>query len=212
MIYKRHFTLLEVLISLGLTLIIFSFFLAAYFQAQKLGSLTKNQEAKIYSQNLLEQRLEEVFLHLPTIDQKTKMFFTNQSSSLLKNSLILSYQNGVVVSSAYSGEAVGEIGVDEENNLILLTWPEEIVTDKKMGILFPHKDVLFNDVQMISWRFYGINNEGREDWFTVWSKENKSAPLIVELLVEKTSKEKFDFIFLIPDELGIIRQSKERFP
>ncbi len=127
-IQKRNFTLLEILIALGLTLLILSSLLAAYFGAERSAAWWKKEENAQFAERFFYHRLLEVFNHLVEVDQNTTFFFTTNSSSGYtlpgSLSLIFSYDNGASLDANLAGTVLARLYIDAQGNLTLLTWQD----------------------------------------------------------------------------------------
>src|SRR4029078_4676024 len=93
---KLKFTLLEVLIALGLTLLILSTLMTVYLNTERTSAWWKKEEKEQFTLRFFTHRLTEVFNHLVESDQK-KSFFLNSESGL-----IFSYDNGASLDRLFS--------------------------------------------------------------------------------------------------------------
>lgn len=214
------FTLLEVLIALGLTLLILSSLMAAYLNIEKSAAWWRKEENALFAERFFSHRLLEVFTHLEEIDQNKLFFFTTDSSNGIQlpgtTSLTFSYDNEASLDTSLSGSVLGRLFVDNEGNLTLLTWPEREKW-KDLGIPSLHREVLMKDIKGLQFSFFILPNLKDENpsnaaWQTGgFSKDQKELPGAIKLTittldeVEKKEKEK-TYYFPIPQTLSVVTE------
>lgn len=208
----RYFSLLEVMIALGLTLMIFTVLLGAYLSAERSALSWQKEEEAYFPQRYLQHRLEDVFRHLTTkIDQQNNYFFSTPPSSLFLTdtpSLIFSYDNGILLDPRLSGEVLGRLFIDLEGNLTLLTLPSREIW--KEGINPPsHAEILMRGVRGLQFEFYHLpqdqNSTGAKDWKSDgWNKELKYLPAIIKMTLIK-DEQSLLFLFPVPQVLAVVR-------
>lgn len=205
---KQFFTLIEVIISLGLTLMILTVLLGAYFQAEKSSVLWQNREKETFPERYLQHRLAEVFQTIGKVDQTETFFFTLDHGPFTlpgTPSLVFTYNNGTVMDPALSGQVLGRLYVNKDRDLSLVTF-----TDRESWIqdLLPplHREVLLKDVQSLQFEFFQIAPD-KEASFRKdgWPKDLKYAPGAIKLTYKTTESPETKLIFTIPQVLGLIK-------
>lgn len=209
---KRTFTLLEVLIALGLTMLILTFLLLAYADAERISSMWREKEQVQFSRIFLQHRLGEVFRNLEEADQEATFFFTFDGvpGVSLPSSpiLVFSYDNGFLRDPALSRSVLGALFLDTTGALNLLTWPErELWGDLQVPPF--HREVLMENLTQITLEFFQMNEEQEPLWVKEgWSKEEKSIPGAIKLIAFEKDAAPLTFLFPIPQVLSTIRVAK----
>ena len=210
---RLHFTLLEILISLGLTLLIISSLLAAYLNIEKSSAWWKKEENALFAERFFSHRLLEVFSHLEEIDQNKTFFFTSDSGLQMpgSTSLIFSYNNGSSFDKSLSGSVLGRLFVDNEGNLTLLTWPSREEW-KDLGLPSLHREVLMKDIKELRFSFFILpnlkeENSSNAEWKEgSFSKDQKDLPGAIKLIIKtKDNQEKF-YYFPVPETLSVVTE------
>lgn len=202
---RIYFTLLEVLISLGLTLLIISSLLAAYLSIEKSSIWWKKEEDALFAERFFSHRLLEVFTHLEEIDQNKTFFFTSGDA------LVFSYDNGASLDTSLSGKVMGRLFVDAEGNLTLLTWPER-ETWKDLGLPSVHREVLWKDIKGLRFAFFILPNSKDEnpsnaEWKEgSFSKDQKELPGAIKLILTTKEGQERTYYFPVPQTLSVVTE------
>jgi hypothetical protein len=213
---KRSFSLLEVLIGLALSSILFAVLLGAYFQAQYAAIKVAKEEKDRFPEKFLLHRLSEVFLNLSQdVDQTAQFFYTLDLAESLGNApaLLFSYDNGMVLTPWLSGNVLGLLFLDQDKNLTLITWPsrDKWADDKPQKM---HREVLWSNIEIVRFDFFYVPENNGEagkapSWLRgAWPKEIKGVPAAIELFLETSEKKNHSFLFPIPSQLAIFREKK----
>ena len=209
------FTLLEVLIALGLTLLILSSLLAAYLNIEKSAAWWKKEETALFAERFFSHRLLEVFSHLEEIDQNKQFFFTLDASNGVQlpgtMSLIFSYDNEPSLDTSLSGIVLGRLFVDNEGNLTLLTWPER---EKWNDLNLPsfHREVLMQGVKGLQLSFFILpsskdENPSNAGWKVGgFSKDQKELPGAIKLTLTFAESIEKTYYFPIPQTLSVVSE------
>lgn len=209
---KRPFTLLEVLIALGLTMMIMTFLLLAYAQSEKISSGWRQQEQKEFSKLFLQHRLGEVFRNLEEVNQEKTFFFTLDEIPGVTLPqmpvLVFSYDNGFLRDPYLSRSVLGALFVDLKGALNLITWPErELWGDLTLPPF--HREVLMEDLVQFQLEFFQTKGEKEAGWLKeAWTKEIKSFPGAIKLTAMKKNEPPQTFYFPVPETLSVIRVPK----
>lgn len=212
---RLFFTLLEVLIALGLTLVILSSLMAAYLNIEKSAAWWRKEENALFAERFFSHRLLEVFSHLEEIDQNKMFFFTTDSSNGLQlpgtMSLIFSYDNEASLDASLSGSALGRMFVDNEGNLTLITWPEREKW-QDLGIPSVHREVLMKGIKGLQFSFFILPNSKEENpsnaaWTTGgFSKDKKELPGAIKLILTVDENKEKTYYFPVPQTLSVITE------
>lgn len=210
------FTLLEVLIALGITMILLSTLLGAYFQAAKITAQAYMQTAEMDREKTVHRRLENIFRHLIKPDQVNHFFYTSEGTSAFylpgSPTLLFSYDNGVLLRPSLSGPVLGKLCIDPKGNLTLLTWPErESWSEERPSVV--HREVLLENVSAMRFQFFAAASEKEGQRVTeagwrkdgIWTKEEKALPGIIQLTLLRQQGKEFTFTFVVPQVLGVIK-------
>lgn len=209
---KRPFTLLEVLIALGLTMMVLTFLLLAYAQAERVSSGWRQQEQKEFSKLFLQHRLGEVFRNLEEVNQEKTFFFTLDEAPGVTLPqmpvLVFSYDNGFLRDPYLSRSVLGALFVDSKGVLTLITWPErELWGDLTLPPF--HREVLMEDLVLFQLEFFQTKGEKEAAWIKeAWTKEIKSFPAAIKLTAMKKNEPPLTFYFPVPETLSVIRAPK----
>lgn len=200
---KRFFTLLEILISLGLALLIISTLLISYLNIEKTAAWWKNEEDLLFQEKFFAHRLFEIFNQLEDPDQNKTFFFTTQTPP----SLVFSYNNGVLLDPSLSSSVLGRLMIEPNEGVVLLTWPAR--ENWESASLPPfHREMLLKGVEDIKFSFFHIaNEEAPAEWKeSVYSKDLKELPgaIKIELVFQNGSQK--PFFFPIPQTLSYIKE------
>lgn len=126
---KRHFTLLETLIALGITMIILSTLTFFYRQIDAINSQVEIVQKSSFRMRYVENRLAAILPNaVSEADEKKDFFFYTTSSSISyamqgSPTLLFTYDNGVKLDKLFSNHVLGRLFLDSDGNLCLATWP-----------------------------------------------------------------------------------------
>lgn len=198
---KLPFTLLEVLISLTLTTILLTVLLAAYFQAETASLEGERFRNSLWPKRMMIQQLNTLFSSLETPNAKDKLFFFAVQDG---SALIFSYDNGVSIAPAFSGEVISELYLSKEKELTLLTWPaRDSWTDEAPP--YPKREVLLSGIETLQFDFFQIADEKEApQWVSSWDKAKNALPGMIKMRIKRSDKEE-QFIFLVPQTIGVIK-------
>lgn len=204
---KRKFTLIEVLIALGLTLMLVSSLLFTYFQAIEATIFSERKVSEYLERRYLQKRLSEVFRNLIFPDQTKNFFFTSEGeiSAFLPHTptLTFSYNNGVNLDYQLSNEVLGRLYVDNKGNLSLLTWIERDKWEETSAV--PHHiEKLMSGIKKLDFEFFSTQPEKKTWQKNKWSIEEKELPGAIKLIITTTKDKELRFIFTVPHILGVI--------
>lgn len=210
----RYFTLLEVLISLGLTLLIFTVLLGAYLEAERSAAWWQKEEENLFPEKYLQQRLGEIFRQLIEADQEKSFFYTTASLPDLFGpetaSLVFSYDNQVVIDPTLSSDVLGRLFVDLKGNLVLLTLPSKELWGEGTLPHF-HYEILMPNVAQLHFEFFHLpqgENGGEKGWKSDgWSKELKYLPGVIKLLIQTKEGKSMIFLFPVPQIISQVNRT-----
>ncbi|MFA6916039.1 MAG: hypothetical protein WC222_06560 [Parachlamydiales bacterium] len=228
-ISRRFFTLIEVLIALGLTSIIMSTLTYFYFQIQSINTKTEKSLKKLYELSYLENRLSEVIPKAlaENTPKKDFYFYTSElNSEYIKQgspSLVFMYDNGIDINKALSNNTLGRLFVDNKRRLILATWPSP-KRWKEGSSPIVVKEVLAENVDSISFKFFVAPDidrnkvpqsvEGNKKkqqsrpephlaWISEWKNEFNELPAIMKISLQR-GPENIEYSFPLPNSTKTI--------
>lgn len=205
----RHFTLLEILIALSLSLIISGVLLFYYFQMSRVANLSEQATVRAFELRTLQNRLQNITLSFVKPNNRSTFFFQGSTPPGLflsgTNTLIFSYDNGIVFDEALSNQVLGRLFVDPEKNLTLLTW---VAREKWEAHVIPrfHREVLLKNVEKFSMQFLATNEEDASkayldlifnQWIDHWRKEYQRLPALIRYKVQQIGQKEEIFAFPI---------------
>ena len=226
-IQKRPLTMLELLISMTLTVLILSTLTYFYHQMSMAGLVLDKQQEKNFKERYVEHRLGTVIPHtIPSSKENGNFhFFTSKSASTLSmagsQSLIFVFDNCVQSNKDMAYHVIGRLMLDQEGHLLLVTWPSEKRWVENEPI--PHAfEVLMEGVKDLEFSFFIPPIKGKTDlkkgsarkvveqdpldgnrgqWINYWNPEWRQLPGMIKLTVtvEEEGKDKIlNFAFPIP--------------
>lgn len=158
--YRRCFTLLELLISLFLTVILL--FTLTYFYQQV--SLLERETEKVQKENFqlryLETRLNKILPNsLAEYEIKKEfLFFTSGDLHGLlapqNPSLVFLFDNGISLDPKQANRVLGRLYLDREKNLCLATWPLPSKWEKEAHLPSFHKEILLDQIETVNFQFF----------------------------------------------------------
>jgi len=191
---RRFVTLLELLIAMGLVSILLTVLMGIYSQTVKTQhsierSLQSNFQL-LYAQFRLNQVIPTILNPADDKDNQGWAFYTQSP-----HSLVFTYDNGAGSGSLFSNEVIGRLFVDQQNRLMLLTWP----VPKRYADVDPpmRVEVLLENVSGLTFDFYKpepsetkqqkISPERKTgeygSGFTTWSPQEKDLPALMRIIV-----------------------------
>ena len=155
--FSRCFTLLELLIGMGLAVMLLSTLSYFYLQVEMLNTEAERTQKESFELRHVENRLAKILPYTLSERELKKhfYFFTSQGEGMFKNpSLLFTFYNGVKLSSPFANDVLGRLYLDDEKKqLCLATWPSpkrwETGTTPPMAM-----EVLLDDVESLSFQFY----------------------------------------------------------
>jgi len=178
------FTLLEVIIAIGLTALLLGI-LFRYYHQVSINNLKAHQlQQKIFSLSLFQEKLGQIFSQLSFEDDEegeTLLFCTREIRESVCPALFFKYDNGVDPDPAFCDELEGMIYLDQNKCLSL-------VNRSKNGT--PRKEILLEKIAKISFRFFDTFDNS---WKDTWSTEDDSLPTLIELSIFFADKEEDRF-------------------
>lgn len=184
---RRHLTLLELMIAIGLGLAILSsslfFYRFAVLQNEEIFRLEK----EAFRLRVMQFKLNELFQR---VDAKA-LFFTKPESPFSKGqSLVLKVINPPFDIPTFSGPALQTLIVDSEKRLILATWQfNDSLTDETMPDM--HLEILLENIDRIDFQFLVketdlSNAELRGGaWAKEWKPDWAQVPAAVKIQFDK---------------------------
>lgn len=152
----RCFTLLEVLIGMGLAMILLSTLTYFYQQVEWMNTEAERTQKENFQLRYAENRLSRIFpnTHSERTEKKHFYFFTSNAEGMLKTpSLVFMFNNKVKLCSSFSSDVLGRLYLDEQKKqLCLALWPSPRRWES--GVPPMTKEVLLDNVETLSFEFY----------------------------------------------------------
>lgn len=221
---RKHMTLLEVLISLGLVLLVLTTLSYFYRQVTNMDRIMDNLQEESFRLLYLENRLSQI---IPQATDATKLSYdhifvlTPDNSGLYLNhnpSLLFTYDHCVHLNKEFANQVLGRLYLDPEGRFSLAMWPapKRWIPDGSL----PHmkKEILMENVESVEFEFYGapqkkmpkttrqiskpamLPTEYWAEWRPEWHWDFEQQPALVKLIIKRVGiDEKLVYIFPLPN-------------
>lgn len=220
MIRKRHFTLLEVLIATGLTVLVLTTLTFFYQQITLLNIKVDNLQQKAFKMLYVENRLTNTLTHSVSETKDDFFFFTDVDRvpgiKPETPSLIFTFDNGVKLDYRFSNHVLARLYLNENGQLTLVKWPSPRRWEEHE--LPPvHKEILIDNIKDLSFAFFipptpereiqaEEQQKGREldspesrgRWIPEWKREFQHLPAIVNITLTSEDDKQVRFAFPLP--------------
>lgn len=231
---KGFFTLLEVLISMGLAVVMISALLFFYRYLSEMNLQINKTEAENFAARFVQSRLAGVFYQLQGLKLKPVVkkgqeepvaFYSLEEEGGLQRenmqTLIFIFDNGASMNTPFANEVLAKLFVDENNRLCLALWPHPKrwppVGRPPMNI-----EVLMENVSHLSLKFYvppqGISLQKEEEnkfpelkpdeWIASWKREYNQIPALIRvdltLKTPENTSKPLSFSFPLIDRTKVI--------
>lgn len=202
-------TLIEVLIATTLTMILLVAVTFFYRQMTILQRESEKLQKEQFQLSYLEKRLMGVIPK--TLGSKSKDFYFYTSDELINGfqSLVFTYNNGVQMEAEYSGNCLGRIFVDHNNNLVLATWPLKSRSENNINLQMK-KEILIENISFLSFEFYVPPKKDRGEmvkssvklteivpensWHQAWNTSYNQLPPMIKIHIKlKNNDDTGDF-------------------
>ncbi|MCB1213605.1 MAG: type II secretion system protein [Chlamydiia bacterium] len=211
-IRRRYFTLIEMLIAMGLIAILLTALMGIYRELTFVQSdLTENRQ-KIFQIVHLQKRLQDALTHALSFGKNKKKnvyFYTsNREDPSGFPRLIFTYDNGIDLNPLFSGNVIGAILLEKSDRgrLLLRRWPLKSCIPNQTPPI--QDEILLDGVEAINFSFFyprnpleEVTNQNQssqdvisipaDTWFTSWDYSYKRLPAVVKIeltLDEKAKK------------------------
>jgi hypothetical protein len=197
-IRKRFATLIELLISLGLTGILVTLLLGAYWQAQRLDSQARSARSWVDSKQLVQIQLQrwlssatlgEQLEKLPEkAGERSPYFFYTDGSTLTWTG-----HTSPSIDPELSGDLLMRLYVDQQQQLCLTMWP--LPTKEHLQHPIAHQIVLAQKVAGLEFSFYRPPPQAHEPpdsvferppsgWTHEWALDAEELPAMVKVRID----------------------------
>lgn len=200
---KRHFTLLELIIAMSLTLILMSTLLYFYRDLSKIGFETNKLTDTHFYWQYAGSRLADILPRTAGVKDEDFLFYSIDDSKLTKpgsQNLIFAFDNKVSLDKDFSNVVIGRLYVDNNDQLTLAYWPPLTRWTNEEQLPPMKKEILKQNVDSISFEFFvppekskivkpGTSTTGTEipvsgGWLSKpWLREYHSLPAMVKMIV-----------------------------
>lgn len=209
--------MLELLISLALTVMILSTLTFFYHQMMLAGVVLDKKQGENFQERYVENRLMNV---LPRAISSTDAsndfhFFTSTNHGGLlpfgSEGLIFTFDNCVQLNKEMAYHVIGKLFLDRDGRLILATWPTEKRWKENEPIPVSY-EVLMENVSELRFKFYAPPLKGKKDatkedpldgvrgeWIDRWEAKFRQLPAMIKIFVtRKNGKEEQNLTFAYP--------------
>jgi type II secretory pathway component PulJ len=231
-IRRRHATLMELMISLGLTAMLVTLLLGSYWQAQKINTQTLQARGWVDARQIVQLQLQR-WLSGATLgfnkeaSEKPSPYFFYTEPDAAGTALVWTAHSQPALDPGLSGELLLRLYVNQHQQLCLKMWP--LPTEKNLLDPKAHQIVLAEGVSNLQLRFYrppaqaqevapaqdatlhmDMKRKGPSGWSTSWSPSDRELPAMVQLQIEFTSGDSLPLSIQIPEGSPIIVYPKTR--
>lgn len=224
---KRPLTMLELLISMTLTVLILSTLTYFYHQMTMAGIVLDKKQGENFQKRYVEHRLGTVIPHtIPATKENSHFhFFTSQAANSISmsgtQSLVFVFDNCVQSNKEMAYHVIGRLLLNQNGQLLLVTWPSEKRWVENESI--PHSyEILMEGVKDLEFSFFVPPIKGKTDlkagkprtvqkqdplegmrgeWVTEWRPDWRQLPAMMRLTVtisEEERDKKLNFAFPFP--------------
>jgi type II secretory pathway pseudopilin PulG len=201
---KRTFTLLELMIALGLTAILLTILFRFFAGSVRMDQKISDARASLYQRQHFQTRISSL---CNAIAPRSSLSVSSGSSFYTINEkkpgFVAIFDNGIDPDPRFSGPVLGKVYIDPQSNLMLVLWPLE-KTETKLY----RTEVLLSGVQSIHFQFLAQkslqNNDPKAtsinstlEWRTDWPKNRWDIPSIIRITLLHENQE-ISFAFMLP--------------
>ena len=197
LIKKNNFTLIEILVSLFLIGIIFTFVFRHFTYITIFEKKIDKAENKIYQMNNIYSHLTNSLSNIKIKNFDFSPFYTKRENK--KYLLYFSFDNGIDPDPNYSYIVDAKLYIDNDNNLIF-----EIFKNNDLSIK-SRKTLLFKNCLQIDFLFFSSKDKNLKKYlfenissnfafYDFWPEEKKNIPDCMLLTVNKN----LQFAFFLP--------------
>lgn len=162
---RRSFmTLLETLIAISILSVVLVFVFGFFRELSELTRMSEKSQKESFQNRYLESRLGYIFERVVNENSTTKrsfFFYTEPPvrDRWITTSLILTFNNEVRLDPNFSGDVLGRLYVDTDNQLRLAIWP--------LHVEDPHEsmqeEILLENVADVNYFFYAAPQRIQDD-------------------------------------------------
>lgn len=212
-------TLIEVLIASLLTMILLSAMVLFYRQIIMIDKESQKLEKEHFKLAYLEKKLNSTIPNAisPTDPGKDFYFFTSNNATENNSlSLVFTFDNGVNLKNDKSNHLLARLFIDENQNLVLATWPSPKVWDINPNPEIT-KEILLENVSSMDFEFYvppkrdrstmvsktqsAIDIQPENSWHKTWGYKTSELPAMMKLhLIKQIDNKEYpvSFAFFLP--------------
>ncbi len=195
---KRPFSLLEIVIALGLSsillMLLFRFLISYATVEQKIEAA----EAALQERARVQEKLETIFTTLEPRTIEEPNFYTLQFPKEKALSLVVFFNAGIDPNPAFSGPNTGRLYLNEQGELCFTQW-----TLAKDDF---RTEVLLKGVSKLEWEMLKAKGENA----SLWPKKQSGLPSIIRLKLwcgidkKKQKEPNLQFAFVLPTQEPIL--------
>jgi len=226
---RRHMTLLEVMIAMGLAVMVLTTLTYFYSDIDSLNREMERIQKESFHNLYVENRLSMILPRAVSERDSKKdfYFFTSTTPGGFfkagSTNLVFTFDNGVMLDKDFSNHVLARLYLDPQNRLCLATWPSPKRWNP-VGLTSMKKEVLLENVEQLQFSFYvppekdrskwGVASKPLEikgPWVNEWRSEYKQLPTLIKVeLVKKVGKEEkpMTFAFSLPNAEKFIIYSR----
>lgn len=219
----RHFmTIIEVLISMALTMLAITALIYFYSQVDSLNNAVEKVQEESFHSRYFEGRLASI---LPkslgeTDPSKDFLFITTDGKPGLTKggmpTLLFMFDNGIDLNPDFSNHVLGRLYVSEKGDLMLAMWPAPARWRSDQPVPM-RKELLFENVEEMEFKFFippqkdkkrKLENEG---WVEEWGQEYRRLPALISVhltVIREGEKQKMTYLFPFANTTDIIKYEK----
>lgn len=212
-------TILETLIAMFLLSILLVMVFAFFRELAVINRLTEKEKKEAFEWRYAESRLAYLFERIVNEKATDRLFYfyvdpPNGNFSSFP-SLVFTFNNEIRRDPAYSGDVLGRLYLNKQNQLILATWP--LIKENPTEQI--RQEILLNEVEEIKFLLYTAPEQTKKNEMTIekvdpealernqwhenrWphfkEKNKREMPTILKILVNMQDQSEIEFAFVLP--------------
>lgn len=218
-IQRRYMTLLELIISMTLTIALLTTLSYFYLQVNQINHEMDRTQNESFEKRYIENRFAAILPQTTTSKPSNKnvYFFSGSNSDDLFKSgsenLIFTFDNGVKLNKEMAYHVIGRLYLDKKGNVTLAIWPTKNRWKENEKNPPVSQEILMANVDTLTFAFFTPPNKGttfqqdpkkpeikkslerlpesiRGEWTGEWRREYDQLPAIVKITITRVIEKK----------------------
>ena len=219
---KRHVTLLELLISMALTMVLLTILSDSFYEVKKSDRLMDEAQNESFQMRYVENRLSNVIPKAisPKDNSGDFHFFSDRQNDALfmqnSSSLVFTFDNCVKLNRNFTYHVIGRFYLDPEGNFTLALWPSKRRWKENEPPPM-YREILLSNVEALDFSFFVAPEKGKTNeekpatpdpdqplgleggWVQEWKGEFRQLPAIMKIILKLKGGETLIYAFPFPN-------------